>query len=61
VSFGVILVKEVFGGTGMNFMNPALADARLPVLRLPGGISGDKVWTAVPPAPRSTASRAPRC
>jgi hypothetical protein len=35
VSFAVILGKEVFGGTGMNFMNPALG-ARLPVLCLPG-------------------------
>lgn len=35
ISFGVVVAKEVFGGTGKNFMNPALAVPRLPVLRLP--------------------------
>lgn len=49
VSFGVVLVKEVFGGTGMNFMNPALAMRAFLFFAYPAAISGDKVWTAVPP------------
>jgi Na+-transporting NADH:ubiquinone oxidoreductase subunit B len=48
VTFGVILVKEVFGGTGMNFMNPALAMRAFLFFAYPAAISGDKVWTAVP-------------
>jgi len=49
VAFGVVLVKEVFGGTGMNFMNPALAMRAFLFFAYPAAISGDKVWTAVPP------------
>jgi Na+-transporting NADH:ubiquinone oxidoreductase subunit B len=49
VSFGVVLVKEVFGGTGMNFMNPALAMRAFLFFAYPAAMSGDKVWTAVPP------------
>jgi Na+-transporting NADH:ubiquinone oxidoreductase subunit B len=49
VSFGVVLAKEVFGGTGMNFMNPALAMRAFLFFAYPAAISGDKVWTAVPP------------
>jgi Na+-transporting NADH:ubiquinone oxidoreductase subunit B len=49
VSFGVVLVKEVFGGTGMNFMNPALAMRAFLFFAYPAAISGDKVWAAVPP------------
>lgn len=48
MTFGVILVKEVFGGTGMNFMNPALAMRAFLFFAYPAAISGDKVWTAVP-------------
>ncbi len=36
ISFGVVIAKEIFGGTGRNFLNPALAGARVPVLRLSG-------------------------
>lgn len=50
VSFGVVLAKEVFGGTGMNFMNPALAMRAFLFFAYPAAISGDKVWTAVLPA-----------
>ena len=50
ISFGVVLAKEVFGGTGMNFVNPALAARAFLFFAYPGDISGDKVWTAVPPA-----------
>ncbi len=49
VAFGVVLVKEVFGGTGMNFMNPALAMRAFLFFAYPAAMSGDKVWAAVPP------------
>ena len=46
-SFGVIFGKEVFGGTGMNFLNPALVCACLPLLRLPRRHqSRDTPWIA---------------
>jgi Na+-transporting NADH:ubiquinone oxidoreductase subunit B len=48
ISFGV-LAKEVFGGTGMNFINPALAARAFLFFAYPAEISGDWVWTAVPP------------
>ncbi len=48
ISFGVVLGKEVFGGTGMNFVNPALAARAFLFFAYPAYISGDKVWTAVP-------------
>jgi len=48
ISFGVVLGKEVFGGTGMNFVNPALAARAFLFFAYPAEISGDKVWTAVP-------------
>jgi len=49
ISFGVVLAKEVFGGTGMNFVNPALAARAFLFFAYPADISGDRVWTAVPP------------
>jgi len=49
ISFGVVLAKEVFGGTGMNFVNPALAARAFLFFAYPASMSGDKVWTAVPP------------
>jgi Na+-transporting NADH:ubiquinone oxidoreductase subunit B len=49
ISFGVVLAKEVFGGTGMNFINPALAARAFLFFAYPAEISGDRVWTAVPP------------
>ncbi len=48
ISFGVVIAKEVFGGTGMNFINPALAARAFVFFAYPAAISGDKVWTAVP-------------
>ncbi len=50
ISFGVVLGKEVFGGTGMNFINPALAARAFLFFAYPASMSGDKVWTAIPPA-----------
>lgn len=49
ISFGVVLAKEVFGGTGMNFINPALAARAFLFFAYPAAISGDRVWAAVPP------------
>lgn len=47
ISFGVVLGKEVFGGTGRNFLNPALVSRAFLFFAYPGQISGDAVWTAV--------------
>jgi len=47
MSFAVIFGKEVFGGTGMNFMNPALIARAFLFFAYPAQISGDKVWTVV--------------
>jgi Na+-transporting NADH:ubiquinone oxidoreductase subunit B len=49
ITFGVIIGKEVFGGTGMNIFNPALTARAFLFFTYPGKISGDKVWTAVDP------------
>ena len=34
IIFGVVIGKEVFGGTGKNFLNPALTGPRVPLFRL---------------------------
>jgi Na+-transporting NADH:ubiquinone oxidoreductase subunit B len=47
ISFGVVLGKEVFGGTGKNFLNPALTGRAFLYFAYPVQISGDAVWTAV--------------
>lgn len=47
VSFGVIFAKEVFGGVGKNFMNPALASRAFIYFAYPAQMTGDQVWTAV--------------
>jgi len=44
VAFAVVFGKEVFGGTGMNIMNPALLARAFLFFAYPGNISGDKVW-----------------
>jgi Na+-transporting NADH:ubiquinone oxidoreductase subunit B len=44
--FAVIFGKEVFGGTGMNILNPALLARAFMFFAYPGQISGDKVWIA---------------
>ncbi|MCW8846422.1 MAG: NADH:ubiquinone reductase (Na(+)-transporting) subunit B [Gammaproteobacteria bacterium] len=46
-SFGVVMGKEVFGGTGKNFLNPALTGRAFLFFAYPAQISGDAVWTAV--------------
>lgn len=47
ISFGVVLGKEVFGGVGMNLLNPALVSRAFLFFAYPAQISGDKVWVAV--------------
>ncbi|MCP5093722.1 MAG: NADH:ubiquinone reductase (Na(+)-transporting) subunit B [Gammaproteobacteria bacterium] len=47
ISFGVVIGKEVFGGTGKNFLNPALVARAFLYFAYPAQISGDAVWTAV--------------
>lgn len=47
VSFGIVIGKEVFGGTGKNFLNPALAGRAFLFFAYPAQMSGDAVWTAV--------------
>ncbi|WP_373817938.1 NADH:ubiquinone reductase (Na(+)-transporting) subunit B [Glaesserella sp.] len=45
-TFGVVVAKEIFGGVGKNFMNPALAGRAFLFFAYPAQISGDLVWTA---------------
>ena len=45
ITFGVVIAKEVFGGTGRNFLNPALAGRAFLFFAYPAQISGDAVWT----------------
>ena len=47
ISFGVVIGKEVFGGTGKNFLNPALVGRAFLYFAYPAYISGDAVWTPV--------------
>jgi Na+-transporting NADH:ubiquinone oxidoreductase subunit B len=47
VSFGVVVGKEIFGGTGKNFVNPALAGRAFMFFTYPAFISGNEVWVAV--------------
>lgn len=47
ISFGVVIGKEIFGGTGKNFLNPALTGRAFLFFAYPAQISGDAVWTAV--------------
>ncbi|MFL3655406.1 MAG: NADH:ubiquinone reductase (Na(+)-transporting) subunit B [Halioglobus sp.] len=47
ISFGVVVAKEIFGGTGKNFLNPALAARAFLYFAYPVQLSGDDVWVAV--------------
>jgi Na+-transporting NADH:ubiquinone oxidoreductase subunit B len=47
ITFGIVVGKEVFGGTGMNFLNPALTGRAFLYFAYPAQMSGDAVWTAV--------------
>jgi Na+-transporting NADH:ubiquinone oxidoreductase subunit B len=47
ISFGIVIGKEVFGGTGKNFLNPALTARAFLYFAYPAQISGDAVWVAI--------------
>ena len=47
ISFGVVIGKEIFGGTGKNFLNPALTARAFLYFAYPEQITGMAVWTAV--------------
>ena len=47
-AFSVVFAKEVFGGTGYNFLNPAVVARVFVFFAYPSVISGDKVWIAHP-------------
>ncbi len=46
ISFGVVLAKEVFGGVGRNWMNPALASRAFIYFAYPAQMSGSDIWVA---------------
>ena len=46
ITFGIVFGKEIFGGTGKNVVNPALAGRAFLFFAYPAEISGDTVWTA---------------
>lgn len=54
ISFGIVIGKEVFGGVGMNILNPALTARAFLFFAYPAQISGDKVWVAVDGLSRAT-------
>ncbi len=47
ITFGIVIGKEIFGGTGRNFLNPALTGRAFLYFAYPAQMSGDAVWTAV--------------
>ncbi len=58
ISFGVVIGKEVFGGTGMNILNPALTSRAFLFFAYPAEISGDKCWIAAQTAAADAVSGA---
>jgi Na+-transporting NADH:ubiquinone oxidoreductase subunit B len=49
ISFGIVIGKEIFGGTGRNFLNPALTGRAFLYFAYPAQTSGDAVWTVLAP------------
>jgi Na+-transporting NADH:ubiquinone oxidoreductase subunit B len=49
ISFGIVIGKEVFGGTGKNFLNPALTGRAFLFFAYAPQIAGNGVWTAIDP------------
>jgi len=47
ISFGVVIGKEIFGGTGKNFLNPALVGRAFLFFAYPSHMSGNAVWVPV--------------
>jgi Na+-transporting NADH:ubiquinone oxidoreductase subunit B len=54
VSFGVVIGKEIFGGTGYNVFNPALVSRAFLFFAYPAQFSGDQAWVAVDGYTRAT-------
>lgn len=54
ISFGIVIGKEVFGGVGMNIVNPALAGRAFLFFAYPAQISGNAVWIAVDGVTKAT-------
>ncbi|MBI2504172.1 MAG: NADH:ubiquinone reductase (Na(+)-transporting) subunit B [Candidatus Latescibacteria bacterium] len=54
ISFGVVIGKEVFGGTGRNFLNPALTARCFLYFAYPAQMTGDAIWVAVDGYTRAT-------
>ena len=54
ISFGVVIGKEIFGGTGYNVFNPALVSRAFLFFAYPAQFSGDQVWVAVDGLSRAT-------
>ena len=54
ISFGVVIGKEVFGGTGKNFLNPALTGRAFLYFAYPASMTGDSIWVAVDGYTRAT-------
>ena len=44
IAFGIVVGKEFFGGTGKNFLNPALTGRAFIYFAYPSELSGDMVW-----------------
>ena len=51
VTFGVVIGKEIFGGTGMNVLNPALTARAFLFFGYPAQMSGDAIWIAAGTSP----------
>jgi Na+-transporting NADH:ubiquinone oxidoreductase subunit B len=47
ISFGIVIGKEVFGGTGKNFLNPALTGRAFLYFAYPASMTGESIWVAV--------------
>jgi Na+-transporting NADH:ubiquinone oxidoreductase subunit B len=47
ISFGIVIGKEIFGGVGKNFLNPALTGRAFLYFAYPASMSGSAVWVAV--------------
>ncbi|MCX7084485.1 MAG: NADH:ubiquinone reductase (Na(+)-transporting) subunit B [Methylococcales bacterium] len=54
ISFGIVIGKEVFGGTGKNFLNPALTGRAFLYFAYPASMTGDSIWVAVDGFTRAT-------
>ncbi len=54
ISFGVVVGKEIFGGVGMNILNPALTARTFLYFAYPASITGDAIWVAADGYSRAT-------